>query len=401
MFDNELYSVYQQAYQIYLLYKKKHQHIKGVSDENDLKHCLLRFELNGILSLILRRMIKEDGTDFRAYLLPLSFFLFMCFAGFLITLPLIESIFTGHEINTHIPLFEDESSIPIIVVQWGFLGGLVYTSISLLNRFLRNDLVPRVYFNASFRLILSAVVAIAIYFMYLVIEGSLSTEPPPQILLLCFLAGVAPVQFLIHFADTQLSKLHGGWKRKATAGNRPTTQLEGIDSVTAERLSEEGIDCIQQMALCHYDELASKTNFSSDIIKDWKNQAILIILTGDKHINSFCEESNKSTVTDESLFDILDKKLGVRTISGLVDTWQKLKKFKNAKEKQISLFKNLGILGDKGNFDQIYFLFENIIQQGLKMQNNHLAENIVVTSFRKTYTTIKYSQNNGIKGIDK
>ena len=405
MFDNELYSVYQQAYHIYLLYKKKHIHIKGVHDENDLKHCLLRFELNGILNIILKRTMKEDGTDFRAYLLPLSFFLFMYFAGFLITLPLIDSIFTGEKITTVIPLFMDKkdtiiksedtnnksdssddvkipvnsAGIPIIVIQWGFLGGLVYTAISLLNRFLRNDLVPRVYFNASFRLILSAVVAIAIYFLYMIRQGNIG-DVPPQILLLCFLAGVAPVQFLIHFADTQLSKLHGGWKRKTTAGNRPTTQLEGIDSVTAERLSEEGIDCIQQMALSQYDELASKTNFSPDITKDWKNQAILITLIGDKYIENTDNENDKSSATRVLLLDILDRKLGIRTISSLINMWEKMKSLKNARENQISLFRSIGILEREGeNFDQIFFLFENITRQGIVMQNNHLAQNIVGT----------------------
>jgi hypothetical protein len=383
MFDNELYSIYQQAYHIYLLYKKKHLRIKGVSDENDLKHCLLRFELNGILSIILKKTMKEDGTDFRAYLLPLSFFLFMYFAGFLLTLPLIESIFTGTEITTSIPLFKDKEGIPIIVIQWGFLGGLVYTSISLLNRFLRNDLVPRVYFNASFRLILSAVVAITIYFMYMIRGGTLENVPP-QILLLCFLAGVAPVQFLIHFADTQLSKLNGGWKRKTTAGNKPVTQIEGIDSVTAERLSEEGIDCIRQMALCHYDDLASKTNFPSDFTKDWKNQAIFITLTGDKHIDIIHENNEHFDSNSILLSDLLDTKLAIHTISSLIDLWENMKNNENPKEKQKSLFKSIGILEkNEENFDQIYVLFENITKDGSVMQKNHLAENIAVTSMNE------------------
>ena len=35
--------------------------------------------------------------------------------------------------------------------------------------------------------------------------------------------------------------------------------LEGINSITSERLSEEGIDCIQQLALCDYVEIQRKT----------------------------------------------------------------------------------------------------------------------------------------------
>ena len=63
--------------------------------------------------------------------------------------------------------------------------------------------------------------------------------------------------------------------------HRPVTQLEGINSVTAERLSEEGIDYIQKMALCNYIELSAKTNFPLELAYNWKDQAILHTLTGD------------------------------------------------------------------------------------------------------------------------
>ena len=96
-------------------------------------------------------------------------------------------------------------------------------------------------------------------------ESDLAKDPP-QILLLCFLAGVAPIQFLIHFADTQLSKINEGWKRRDNVGDRPITQLEGTDSVTAERLSEEGLDYVQEMALCNYEEISSNRSLFNSIL---------------------------------------------------------------------------------------------------------------------------------------
>ena len=146
---------------------------------------------------------------------------------------------------------------------------------------------------------------------------------PPQILLLCFLIGVAPIQFLINFADTQLSKINEGWKRRSTSGNRPITQLEGIDSSTAERLSEEGIDYIQEMALCNYVELSAKTNFPLELVYNWKDQAILQSLTGDIVIDKIDSKDK------EFLSDILDEKLGIRTISSfinIIDTNKKNKR---------------------------------------------------------------------------
>jgi hypothetical protein len=127
----------------------------------------------------------------------------MYLTGFLITIPLIESVFTKEAIGTVIPLSPiNNSGIPLLVIEWGFLGGLVYTSIDLLFRFLRKDLSPKVYFNASFKLILSTVTAIIIYFLYLSPGyANVDIAPPPWLLLLVFIAGIAPIQILINFAD--------------------------------------------------------------------------------------------------------------------------------------------------------------------------------------------------------
>ena len=75
--------------------------------------------------------------------------------------------------------------------------------------------------------------------------------------------------------------------------------------MTAERLSEEGIDYIQEMALCNYVELSAKTNFSLELVYNWKDQAILQSLTGDIIIG---KTDSKDKVF---LSDSLDEKLGI------------------------------------------------------------------------------------------
>ncbi len=380
MDDGQLYSIYRQAFQLYLAYKNKRIRIKGNPELKEIKDWLLRFELDELLKIIVSRQMKEDGTDFPSYLLPLSFFLFMYFSGFLVVTSFVDAIFNpGQGVNdAYIPLFPGQQ-IPIVVVQWGFMGGLVYTSISLLNRFLRNDLVPRVYFNAAFRLILSAVVAIVIYFIYMFANptGQPGNTTPAQILLLCFLAGVAPIQFLIHFADSQLSKLNGDWKRRSTPGNRPITQLEGIDSVTSQRLSEEGINYVQEMALCNYIELSSKTNFPLEIVYNWKDQAILHTLTGGIIVckgSSNKSDSKSLTSGTEFLSDTLDEKLGIRTITSFIDIWENISTKKENEINAQRIFLN-GIFNfdeDDKKFIQSKYLFDNIVKQGKAMINNSI-----------------------------
>jgi hypothetical protein len=128
----------------------------------------LDFEFGEILDKVVDEDMRVRDLDFGSYFLPLSFFLFMYLSGFLIIVPLINSVFSGTPDFTYIPLFdEDKYVIPLMVVQWGFLGGFVYTSIGLLNRFLRKDITPAVYFHSSFRLLMSTVVAVNIYFLYM------------------------------------------------------------------------------------------------------------------------------------------------------------------------------------------------------------------------------------------
>jgi len=314
----------------------------------------------------------------------------MYFAGFLITLPLVNSIFTQQPTALVIPLYEtdqDVFGIPLIVVQWGFLGGLVYTSISLLSRFLRKDLTPRVYFNAAFRLILSSVVAIVIYFIYISKGHIQPNEVPPSILLFAFLAGIAPIQLLISFADTLLSKISRGWRRRNTPGNRSIRRLDGINSITAERLSEEGIDYIQQMALCDPKNVEQKTNFQLSLIRDWKEQAILYILTGDIAIVNHQQTNvieDTSVKTDKPsgsninyLNNIISKYLGVRTISAFLDLWKDLSS-KNDDSSMKEFFSSLGLLKpDASNLNQLTLTFDSICKQGYYLSNEvEIVDNV-------------------------
>jgi hypothetical protein len=201
-YNLQAYAVYRKAYATL----RQKERTYSAQENRNRRLQLLDLEFYDFLKEDIDQEMKDEGISFRSYLLPLSFFLFTYFAGFLITLPLINSVFTGTAQTSYIPLFSTHNGIPILVIQWGFLGGFVYTSISLLSRFLRNDLIPRVYLLASLRLMLSAVVAIVIYFLYMLVHTNTNIpvnvdETYPQILLICFIAGVAPVQLLINFAD--------------------------------------------------------------------------------------------------------------------------------------------------------------------------------------------------------
>jgi hypothetical protein len=149
---------------------------RGVVEEIQLQRLkLLQFNVDNFLERVVSRRMRAEGINYGSYLLPISLFMFIYFAGFLVTMPLINSVLTGIAYQKYIPVFDEKKwTIPLTVVLWGFLGGFVYTSISLLNRFLRNDLTPTVYFYSSFRLLMSAVVGVIIYFLYIIVHPNSS-----------------------------------------------------------------------------------------------------------------------------------------------------------------------------------------------------------------------------------
>jgi hypothetical protein len=376
MDDSDLYDAYNDALQLYRetddFYVKSDQN--SVDDTKRVnRKMILSLELgNNLLNEVILKRLAEEGLDFRSYLLPMPLFIFVYLIGFLITLPLINSIFTGESHDIDVPLFRDESSIPLLAIQWGFLGGLVYTTISLITRFLRNDLSPRVYYVSSFRLLFAGAVSIMIYLLYMLIPTpGPGPVPPnmhneyahPQILLLCFIAGVAPFQLLINIADANMSKISKEWSRRGKPGTRPVVQIEGIDSITAERLSEEGISSIHELALCNPGEIARRTKFPETYVRDWKDQSILYILSADVIVLNEMDDKKEK----QYLNDILASKLGIRTISAFID-W--LSPVKTDINKEASLIASMGLPKDGKNNDGIITALKIIAIQGQAMQAN-------------------------------
>lgn len=198
----------------------------------------------------------------------------------------------------------------------------------------------------------------------------------PGILLLCFLAGVAPIQFLINFADSQMTNIYKGWRRRGVAGNRHITQITGIDSITAERLSEEGISSIQQLALINLREIQLTTKFPLEHISDWRDQAILYLLTADIAVPPpIIVERKKSKKNKKSLYDYLGEKLSIRTMSSLLKTWNDIKTNANPMKEELSFYKSLGLVSnDIDNWDRYRILFNNVVSTGKSLYEHFELE---------------------------
>ena len=384
--NHYLYLLYRQIQNLLLRKEKELQlsdeekELQLSDDRESVEKELIEFHIpEKLLDHFVDMKIRRDGLALESYILPLSFFLFIYFSAFLVILPLINSIFVSNSNQIIIPIFSifpnetdttptiAKTGIPLLVIQWGFLGGLVYTSISLLSRFLRKDLPPRVYYNASFRLLLSGAGAVIVFFLYMIINNGKDEylKTTSFVLLLCFSVGIAPIPFLIRTADIILSKAMKSWRHKDTAGKRGLINIEGIDSVIAERLSEEGLDYIQQLALCDPIDISIKTKFPLPIVKDWKDQALLYLLTADIIV--------KKNGQEQHLNDTLNKVYGIRRFGQFYHLTSNLIKnnihgeekneIKNGEKELQDFCKELG-LNDDPDKSRSRYLIESIITAG-------------------------------------
>jgi hypothetical protein len=158
-----------------------------------------------------------------------------------------------------------------------------------------------------------------------------------------------------------MSKISKEWSRRGKPGTRPVVQIEGIDSITAERLSEEGVSSIHELALCNPGEIARRTKFPEAYVRDWKDQAVLYILSADVIILNEIDGKKEK----QYLHDILASKLGIRTISAFI-YW--LSPIKADTNREASLIVSMGLPKDGKNNDGIVTVLKTIASQGEAMQ---------------------------------
>ena len=255
---------------------------------------------------------RTAGLQRRAYTLPVFFFSFAYLGGLILMLPTLYLLrdpgVPALPTRVSLDIGGAEVLVPLIVLQAGFLGGAAYTAFAIITRLLNRDITPRLFLVTGIRLMLAPLGALLMYLATPeVLRGKEGIAHSSSALLVYLAAGGFPVTLLVTGAEALCLRLKIG-KRRKTAGNRSTTLVEGVSIFVAQRLSEEGIDAIQQLAFCNTTDLAKRTRYPAQTVADWRDQAVLYLLTGDVSVPS---EKGKT----RKLYDLLDDCAGIRRMS--------------------------------------------------------------------------------------
>ena len=168
---------------------------------------------------------------------------------------------------------------------FAYLGAYVFSVQELIRRFNTKDLLPQVYSSILGRMIL----AVTITFVGAVIielsvsdlaEGSTNAESviPAWSALLAFVIGVFPRRGMSWFSQRTENVLQTAGRAQ---DERPLEHIIGISPLHAARLTEMGIDDAQNLATADLRRLLLTTQFDTQQVVNWVDQAILYVKVGD------------------------------------------------------------------------------------------------------------------------
>ena len=328
-----------------------------------------------------RTEIRSAGLNRSAYDLPILFFSFAYFAGVSLVLPFVESYVGQIEGVPSVPqtmVHVEKLSVPLMVFQLGFLGGGAYAAFNVISRFLSRDISPRLFLLSGVRLLLAPVAA---FMFFLLAPEVMDIAHSRGAVLAYIVAGGFPFALLAASGGRVLSRIKPRSAQQVRAGKQPLTEIDGIGIFTAQRLGEEGIEMIQHLAFCDATRLARRTRFADATVADWKDQALLYLLTADCRLAA--SPAPHDSGRPASLYDLLAQRAGIRTMSGLLrsvfvagisvrrDEGRRRVDGVQVREDIEAFFWKLGLLGNsddgKRQFEGLVFFFSHLCDDALAM----------------------------------
>lgn len=278
---------------------KKHEEFKAIKK-------MLHNENATIESFSVNFNRYDSSMD---YLLPVTFVSLFSVLGFYILLSNNAAVlFNGMEWvaagakgvannvdwSTHFDTQKHRSSV--IAIGMSFLGAYIWSVQYIFRRMMTLDLPPGAYYSVGGRIVYSVFIAVVI--QHFILGNTETTEQvlTSQLIAISFLVGIFPERALAWMKDS----LGNIFTRKTLSTTQmPLELLEGVSSFHKARLSELGIDNLQNLAQASLLELILKTPFPPRVIADWMAQSRLCL--------EFKEEVVKI------------RKAGVRTILDLLE----------------------------------------------------------------------------------
>ena len=150
------------------------------------------------------------------------------------------------------------------------LGAFVWVAQDHLDRLRRRDFTRHDIFNSIFRMLIAVPFGASLGAFFQDVAG----------VPLAFLLGTFPTTTIVRFGR-RIASQNLALREDVVLANE-LERLQGLAKADAERLADEGIASIQQLAWCDPLDLAIRTNIDFNNIVDWVSQSLLWIYFEEK-----------------------------------------------------------------------------------------------------------------------
>lgn len=248
--------------------------------QEELRMLLQRADLVSSFNLESLEKRLEKEFSYRDYLLPVSFLTIITLIGMALLIPswviydttgksYQSLLLSGSEFWTDSEVFQIEKR-NVSVVAFAIMGSYISGSRYIYRRFSTIDLTPGNFFSVGLRTIMAVLVSLMLAF---ILPDNILVRPD-VILVVAFLTGIYPesgFQMLLNKVkifprDKEASKV-----------NFSLDYVEGMSDMHKLRLTEVGIDNVQNLAQFNLILLIIKTPFPVRTLVDWCAQAKLIV----------------------------------------------------------------------------------------------------------------------------
>jgi hypothetical protein len=159
---------------------------------------------------------------------------------------------------------------PWDVLKYGFIGAYAFVTSMLIRRFFQSDLRPSAYATAVFRITL---VLLTVAVLHQVMSGSAAVTDRAE-LAVAFVIGFFPLVGLQALQRVTSKAL--GRVVPAVKSDYPLDQLDGLNLWYEARLTEEGVEDMQNLTTMNLVDVMLHTRVPPGRLVDWTDQAFLL-----------------------------------------------------------------------------------------------------------------------------
>ena len=180
---------------------------------------------------------------------------------------LLDAHFCGEQLPAFVT--PEQQRQVFAAARLGLAGAYIYVVMYLGNRSFRADVTPGAALWSTLTLAVGPVFAAVLVYIY---EPQLDDRWTAHIV--PFAAGFS-LRFMADVVEAAIRRLVGG-SAENTARSVPLSQIRGISKDVEQRLAEEGIENVQELAMANPHRLRRNTSYDKRQIVAWIDQALIM-----------------------------------------------------------------------------------------------------------------------------